>query len=155
MSTRRRIELLWPLFHQLNGLTQPLLTKNVALRSNKNDRLSAADHAVVIVAAIVDLVAMVLQVDPDKLVAPIQLHNAQAVQPVVALDNPRDLHMVAVVMDQADTVVAVKADDQADQNVVAVAADETVMVLEVAEAVVVVMTVVVQPSPWLLPARSL
>ena len=136
---------------------QPRPTKNVALKSNKNDRHNVADHAVVIVVAIADLVAMVLQVDQVKLVEPIPLHNAPAVLPVVALDNPLVLHTVAVVMAQADTVevdtVAVKAVDPADQNAVA-AADETVMVHEVAEADAVVMKAVDQLNRWLLPARS-
>ena len=98
---------------------QPLLTKNVAHKSNKNDRHNVADRAVVIEVEIEDLVATVLQVVQDKLVVLIPLHNALAVQPVVALDNPLGLHTVvevmavAVVMYQADMVEAVKADDPA------------------------------------------
>lgn len=142
---------------------QPLPTKNDALRSNKNDQLNVADHAVVIVAAIADLVVMGLQVDPDRLVVPIPVHNVLAAPPVVALDNPPGLHTAAV-MDQADMVevdmvevdmVEVKADDPADQNAVVVAADETVMVREVAVADAVVMKAVDQLSQWLLPVKSL
>lgn len=135
-------------------LPQP--TKNAARRSNKNDPLNVADRAVVIVAVIAGLVAMDLQVDLDRLVEQIPVHNALAVQPVVALDNPLDLHTVAVGM-AADTVavdmVEAKADDLADQNAV-VEADETVMRREVAEADVVVMKVVDQLSRSLSRARS-